>query len=54
MPKDTFIFDELPVQELERTLDAMRFYNEVEVGLTLDEFNLQKRLKPFVPVATFD
>ena len=42
------------MQELERTLDAMRFYKEVEVGLTLGEFNLQKRLKPFVPVATFD
>ena len=24
------------------------------MGLTVEEFNLAKRLKPFVPVATFD
>lgn len=54
LPKDTFIFDELPVLELERTLDRVHFYNEVDVGLTLEEFNTLKRLKPFVPVATFD
>ena len=26
----------------------------MDIGLTLEDFNLQKRLKPFVPVATFE
>lgn len=32
----------------------MSFYNELDVGLTLERFNFLKRLKPFVPVATYD
>ena len=39
---------------MERTFDLVTFYNEVDVGLTLERFNQLKRLKPFVPVATFD
>lgn len=54
LPEDTFIYDEIHVQELERQFDLIRFYNEVDVGITLEQFNLNKRLKPFVPVATYD
>ena len=54
LPKDTFLYDEIDVQELERTFDLISFYNEVDVGLTLERFNAMKRLRPFVPVATFD
>lgn len=32
----------------------MSFYNELDVGLTLERFTFLKRLKPFVPVATYD
>ena len=39
---------------MERTFDKITFYNEVDVGLTLERFNYLKRLKPFVPVATFE
>lgn len=54
LPKDTFIYDELPPLELERTFDLVSFYNELDVGIRLKDFNLYKRLRPFVPVATFD
>ena len=48
------MYDEIDVQELERTFDRVNFYNEIDVGLTLERFTLLKRLKPFVPVATFN
>ena len=54
LPKDTFIYDEVDVHALERTFDLVHFFNDVDVGITLEDFNLKKRLRPFVPVATFD
>ena len=42
------------MQELESTFDIVKFYNEVDVGLTVEQFNSNKKLKPFVPVATYD
>ncbi len=41
-------------EELESILDFVNFYNEVDVGFRLENFNLHKELKPFVPVATFN
>lgn len=54
LPKDTFIYDEIPVEELEKQYDFINFFNDVDVGLTVADFNLNKKLKPFVPVATFE
>lgn len=48
------MYDEIPATELERTFDRVTFYNDVDVGITLERFNLSKRLKPFVPVATYE
>ena len=53
LPKETFIYDEIPAEELERTFDLVSFYNELDVGLTLEHFNSIKRLRAFVPVATY-
>ena len=53
LPKETFIYDEIPAEELERTFDLVTFYNEVDVGLTLAHFNSIKVLRAFVPVATY-
>ena len=35
-------------------LDYVSFYNEVDVGFRLENFNLLKELKPFVPVASYN
>jgi hypothetical protein len=53
LPKETFIYDEIPALELERTFDLVSFYNDLDVGLSLERFNSIKRLKPFVPIATY-
>jgi len=54
IPKDTFVYDELPVHELERIFDVVDFYNELDCGITLDTFIHSKDFKPFVPVATYE
>lgn len=48
------MYDEIPVSELEKTFDLVKFYNELDVGVSLEHFILNKKLKPFVPVATYD
>ena len=53
LPKETFVYDEIPAVELERTFDLVSFYNDLDVGLNLERFNSIKTLKPFVPVATY-
>lgn len=35
IPEETFVYDEIPIEELERTFDRVTFYNELEVGITL-------------------
>lgn len=51
--KETFVYDEIERFELESLLDVIKFYNEVDVGFRLENFNLLKELKVFVPVATY-
>lgn len=48
------MYDEIPIDELEKTFDRVKFYNELQVGITLQDFIAEKRLKPFVAVATYD
>lgn len=52
-PKETFVYDEVMGDELEAILDAISFFNEVDVGFRLENFNYLKELTPFVPVATY-
>lgn len=53
MPKETFVYDEIPATELEKLLDKIDFYNELDVGISLDHFTRTQALKTFVPVATY-
>lgn len=54
MPKETFTYDEVIGEHLERLFDHVSFYNEVDIGISLDTFIHTQQLKHFVPVATFD
>lgn len=54
LPKETFVYDEILGEEVERIFDVVDFYNELDVGFTLDTFIYSKELKPFVPVATYE
>jgi len=40
--------------DLEDLLDKIDFYNELDVGISLADFKLNKGMRPFVPVATWD
>ena len=53
MPDHTYTYDEINVKDLEKTLDKVKFFNEMELGIPLENFTNSKGLKPFVPVATF-
>ena len=39
MPKDTYVYDEVEVKELEHVLDKVKFYNENELGVPLEKFS---------------
>jgi len=54
LPKETFLYDELMGWDLEKTLDDITFYNEVDEGIRLDDFKTAQQLRYFVPVATYD
>jgi|DEB19_MinimDraft_2_1074335.scaffolds.fasta_scaffold18710_1 hypothetical protein len=54
LPKETFVYDEMLGEEIERIFDVVDFYNELDCGITLDTFIYSKELKPFVPVATYE
>ena len=48
------MYDELSGFELEKTLDEISFYNEVDEGVILSEFLTAQQLRHFIPVATYD
>jgi len=54
VPAETFVYDEIKPLHLEKWLDAITFYNEMDIGLTTENFVNMKALKHFVPLATFD
>jgi hypothetical protein len=54
LPKETFIYDEIPAQELEAIFDLITFYNDVDVGMPAARFSTLKPLRPFVATATYD
>lgn len=53
-PFETFTYDEMTGYEIEDLLDKIDFYNELDMGISLDDFSLNKGMRPFVPVATWD
>ena len=54
VPKDTFVYDEVEGRDLEKWLDHVYFYNELDLGFTAEKFNQKRELKIFVPTATYD
>ena len=54
MPKETFVYDEVEIKELESVLDKVNFFNDMDVGISYERFIYSKGLKVFVPVATYD
>jgi len=53
-PFETFTYDEMTPHGLESLLDKIDFYNELDVGLALRDFNVNRGMRAFVPVATWD
>jgi hypothetical protein len=54
-PKHTYIFDEYNKNELETMLDKIKFFSDLELGVTMSDFVLQEHhvSQLFVPVGTF-
>lgn len=55
-PEHTYIFDEYKKEDLEATLDKIKFFTDVEMGLTMEDFVLEHNQLSslFIPVGTFD
>ena len=55
-PEHTYIFDEYSVEKLENILDKVKFFTDVEIGITMKDFILQEKVLSsiFVPVTSFD
>ena len=54
-PVHTYIFDEYSKEQLEESLDKIKFFNDVEMGMTMSDFVLQEKTmsKIFLPIASF-
>lgn len=55
-PEDTFIFDEYEKNDLESILDTVKFFADVEYGMTMKDFIVESRILShiFAPICTFD
>jgi len=54
LPGETFVYDELLGWDLEKTLDEISFYHEMDQGIQLKDFLTAQQFRHFVPVATYD
>lgn len=54
LPKETFVYDEFRGWDLEKTLDEITFYHEMDTGIKLSDFITSQQLRQFVPVSTYD
>jgi len=53
LPRETFMYDELNGWDLEKTLDEITFFHELDEGVTLSDFVTAQQFRHFVPVATY-
>lgn len=55
-PKHTYLFDEYEKDELENILDKVKFFSDVELGLTMSDMILEHKSLSniFMPVGTYD
>jgi len=54
-PSHTYMFDEYKKDELESQLDKIKFFSDLELGITMSDFILEEHhlSQLFVPVGTF-
>lgn len=54
-PRHTYIYDEYNKNELETMLDKIKFFSDLELGITMEDFVRQEHhlSKLFVPVGSF-
>lgn len=55
-PKNTYLFDEYEKKDLDSLFDRIKFFTDVEVGVTMEQFILEHRILSgiFMPVCSFD
>ena len=55
-PKHTFLFDNYEKADLEDTLDKIKFFSDLELGMSMEEMILEHKTLSsiFMPVCTFD
>ena len=53
LPRETFIYDEMNGWDLEKTLDDITFFHELDEGVSLKDFATAQQFRHFVPVATY-
>ena len=55
-PEHTYIFDDYGKEELENVLDKIKFFSDVELGLSMEDMILEHKIlsNVFMPVCTFD
>jgi len=55
-PKHTYLFDEYQQSEIENIFDKIKFFTDVELGLSMEHMILEaKQLSNiFMPVCSFD
>ena len=55
-PKNTYLFDEYTKDQLDSLFDRIKFFSDVEVGMTMEQFILEHKILSgiFMPVCSFD
>jgi hypothetical protein len=55
-PKNTYIYDEFNKEELENVFDKVKFFSDLEVGLSMNDMILEHKTLSniFMPVCTYD
>jgi len=55
-PEHTFIFDEFEREKLENILDIIKFYSDISLGITMEDFVMKEKAlsSTFIPVASFN
>ena len=55
-PKHTYLFDEFSKDQMEGLFDKIKFFTDVEIGLTMEDMILNHKTLSniFMPVTTFD
>ena len=55
-PKNTYMFDEYSKEQLDDLFDKIKFFTDVEIGMTMEQMILEHKILSgiFMPVCSFD